>query len=104
MNMQENRVGCFMITDHILQEAMEGGPCSGALASIMARCVILRAEHLSWRRMTIYHAWSGDFTALAEGEAARMYKWEMTRGEDGSYTAKAIFADGHERLSLLGGG
>lgn len=41
---------------------------------------------------------------MQENRVGRMYKWEMTRSEDGSYAAKAIFADGHERIAALGGG
>lgn len=85
------RVGCFMVSDLLMKEITDNrdGAWARIWGEFMAQCVIMRAEHLSFREATVYHARSDLFDAIRGGEDEPQYVLEVSKnGDDFSWSIR----------------
>jgi hypothetical protein len=75
------RIGKFTIPDSFILSEYD------FLFKIMARCIIIRAEHLLYRQEIEYVAYSWDFDEIHLGDEPPRYVWyiEEETGNVGSY-------------------
>lgn len=83
----ERRIGTFDVSSQLVH-----GHGSGAdigLGVVMAKVAILDAHYRHDTGVYTYTALSPEFDLVPEGSVAPRYNWELTKGEDRTYTAEA---------------